>query len=351
MRTLWALLFRRKTRRVWIARWRGRPNQRKDTPLTSHSPDQPGETPDDFRSGFAALVGRPNVGKSTLLNALLGTKLSITTHKPQTTRNRIRGVLTLPKRAQAIFVDTPGIHEWEGSKPLNQLMVDIALRAIGDADITLFLIDARQAIDSEGEIRVQEQFIIEQLATTKSPVLLVINKTDQVPAEKLLPIIDAYQHARTWHAVIPISALRGDQLDKLLDEVVEALPEGPLLYPPDMLTDQAERFFAGEIVREQVMLLTNKEIPYSVAVEIERFDDDPEADLLRLSATIHVERKSQKGIIIGKRGSKLKSIGVRSRKALEHFFGRRVFLETFVRVQPAWARDKRALSRFGYSEN
>lgn len=317
--------------------------------LRAGAQDAGGEPAEGFRSGFVALVGRPNAGKSTLVNRLIGTHVSIATHKPQTTRNRIRAILTLEERAQIIFVDTPGIHLLQ-KKELNRLMVEAALRAMGDADCVLFLVDATCALDATGRIDPLECWILEQMSALETPVVLLVNKIDRLERpEALLPILDAYRGAHEFAALIPISALEGRQLDDVIESVVGQLPQGPMLYPPELYTDQAERFMAAEMVRRQITLLTEREVPYSVAVEIESFKEDAAADLLRLRALIHVERSSQKAILIGKGGSMIKKIGERSRHELERFFGRRVALETFVRVQEGWADEARSLGRFGYA--
>jgi GTPase len=315
---------------------------------TSTSSSTSATSPPSFRSGFVALIGQPNVGKSTLLNRILGTHLSIVTPRPQTTRNRVRGILTLEKRAQVVFVDTPGIHEWQ-EKALNRVMTETALGALADADVTLHIVDVRHVLDEQGEVAEAELGIIQQLGAARGPVILAVNKIDLLPSPaESLPIIDALSKRFTYTSIIPMSARSGEQVATLLDEVEKSLPVGPMLYPPDLLTDQAEKFFVAEMIREQVMLLTEREIPYSVAVEIEQFLEKPGEDLIHIEAVIHVERDSQKGIIIGKRGQMLRDIGQRSRQTIEKFLGKRVYLRNFVRVQPDWAQDRRSLQRFGY---
>jgi GTP-binding protein Era len=291
-----------------------------------------------FRSGFIALIGRPNVGKSTLMNCLLGEKVSIISDKPQTTRNRIRGILTLPG-AQAVFIDTPGIH-----KPLhrmNELMVQTALRTYGEVDAILLLVEATERPGAG------DKYIIDTLAAVKTPVLLVINKADLVDKERLLPLISEYSTLYPFAEIIPVSALRAD-LGKLLDAVVQRLPEGPKYFPDDQFTDQPERFIAAELIREKVFELTKEEIPYSSAVVIEQMQEEP--DLTRIHAVIFVERDSQKGIIIGKGGAMLKEIGSRARQDMEKLLGVKVFLQLWVKVKKGWREDDRMLKHIGIIE-
>ena len=289
----------------------------------------------DFTSGFIALIGRPNVGKSTLLNCLLGEKVSIISDKPQTTRNRIRGILTLP-RAQAVFIDTPGIH-----KPLhrmNELMVQAAIRTCGEVDVILLLVEATERPGTG------DKFIIESLASVKTPVFLVINKADLVDKERLLPLIAEYSALHPFAEIIPVSALRGD-LGKLLDAIVQRLPKGPKYFPDDQFTDQPERFIAAELIREKVFELTKEEIPYSSAVVIEQMKE--ETELTRIHAVIFVDRDSQKGIIIGKNGAMLKEIGSRARRDMEKLLGVKVFLQLWVKVKKGWREDDRMLRNIG----
>ena len=289
----------------------------------------------DFTSGFIALIGRPNVGKSTLLNCLLGEKVSIISDKPQTTRNRIRGILTLP-RAQAVFIDTPGIH-----KPLhrmNELMVQAAIRTCGEVDVILLLVEATERPGTG------DKFIIESLASVKTPVFLVINKADLVDKERLLPLIAEYSALHPFAEIIPVSALRGD-LGRLLDAIVQRLPKGPKYFPDDQFTDQPERFIAAELIREKVFELTKEEIPYSSAVVIEQMKE--ETELTRIHAVIFVDRDSQKGIIIGKNGAMLKEIGSRARRDMEKLLGVKVFLQLWVKVKKGWREDDRMLRNIG----
>lgn len=295
--------------------------------------------PEKFRSGFIALVGAPNAGKSTLLNRMLGEKISITSKKPQTTRNRIIGVVHRPA-AQLVFIDTPGVHR--ASSPLNVRIVDVALSAIGDVDLVLIIVDASQA-DPESE-----SFMVGKLKEQKQPVILALNKIDLVEKPRLLKLMDKWTRAFDFKAIVPISARHGQQVDDLLSSMEGLLPEGPPFFPEDTLTDVPERFIAAEMIREKVFRLTGQEIPYSTAVTIDSFKEAKKGALVRIYATIHIERDSQKGIIIGKQGSKLKQIGEASRKEIERMLGTRVFLKLFVRVQKNWSRDTRALRKFGY---
>jgi GTP-binding protein Era len=291
------------------------------------------------KSGFVAIVGAPNVGKSTLLNQLLGQKVAITSEKPQTTRNRILGVAHLPQ-AQLIFLDTPGIHRAKG--PLNVRLVDVALKVLGTVDVVVFMIDASSPNKTADDI------ILRSLRKTSLPAILGINKIDLVKKKELLPLMDKWQRAYPFKAIVPISALGGTQVDELVAAMTAILPEGPKYYPDDSLTDMPERFIAGEMIREKVFRLTGEEIPYAVAVTVESFKERQGKDLIDILATIHVERETQKPIIIGKGGTMLKRIGTHAREEIEHMLGCKVFLKLFVRVQKNWTRDARAIRRFGY---
>jgi GTP-binding protein Era len=294
----------------------------------------------DFRSGFVAIVGAPNVGKSTLLNRMLGQKISITSKKPQTTRNRILGVLDRPG-TQFVFLDTPGVHH--ASKPLNERIVEVALSALADVDLILVMADAA-APQPEAE-----QFMVEKLsARSKTPAILALNKIDKVEKAALLDQIDRWSRRHEFKSIVPVSALRGLQVDELVDAMAAALPQGPPLYPPGSLTDMPERFIAGELIREKAFRLTGEEIPYSVAVTVEDFKEEKAGGLIRIHATIHVERDSQKGMVIGKGGRKLKEIGQAARGEIERMVGTKVFLKLFVRVQKNWSKDTKALRKFGY---
>ncbi len=303
-----------------------------------------------FHAGFVALIGQPNVGKSTLMNRILGVDLAITTAKPQTTRNRILGVRTFPEKGQICFVDTPGIHK--AKKRLNRAMVATALDAMEEVDLICHVIDADEYIEAferYGEVPRAEEFIFEKLAQASQPVFLLLNKVDLVKKkDEILPVIAHLSERYDFAEVVPTSATNGDNIRRLVDLLIEHLPQGQPLFPEDMLTDQAERFLAAEFIREQILEQTHEEVPYSVAVEIERFVANDDKNMLEISAIIHVERDSQKGIVIGKGGSRLKSIGRESRARMQSFFHRKVFLETFVRVESEWSEDPNALQRFGY---
>jgi GTP-binding protein Era len=292
-----------------------------------------------FRSGYVSIAGRPNVGKSTLLNRVLGEKIAIISQKPNTTRNRILGIKNTQK-AQIIFLDTPGIHT--ARKQLNRYMVREALRACGDADLILLMIEATRPWQDE------DFFTLKNIARLGVPAFLLINKIDRVGKPSLLPLIEESQRQGSFKEIFPISALTGDGVDELVDTVLSYLPEGPAYFPEDLITDQAERFLAAETVREKVFALTEKEVPYSTAVTIEEFKEGP--DIVRISALIHVERDSQKGILIGKKGAMLKKIGTLARKELEGFLAQRVFLKLFVRVEKDWTRNPETMRKLGYKE-
>lgn len=283
-------------------------------------------------SGFVSILGRPNAGKSTLLNALLGTKVAIVAPRPQTTRNAIQGVLTRPN-AQIVFVDTPGIHK--STTMLNKRMMD-SVRASASADVVLFLIDATARPSSE------DADALSLIKKLESPAIAVLNKVDLVsPKQKVLEAITRYQGLHEFAAFVPISALKGDGLDLLLKEIIQRLPPGPNLYPKDYLTDQPERFLAAELIREQVLRLTREEVPHAVHVMVEKWEDTPK--LIRIAATIYVERPGQKIIVIGTGGAMLKRIGSAARLQMETMTGKKVFLETFVKVQPNWREDSEFL--------
>jgi len=291
-----------------------------------------------FKSGFVSIIGRPNTGKSTLLNSVLGEKVVIVSEKPQTTRNRIRGIKNM-ENAQIIFLDTPGIHKAKGH--LNEFMVKEAMSALEDMDIIIYLVEAT------GKIK-DELFIIESLKRVRCPVLLGINKIDMVRKDSILPLMDEYSSVYPFREIIPLSARKGEGMDELFRCIVELLPEGPKYFTEDILTDQTERFVVAEIVREKVFELTREEIPYSTAVIVERFKENPGKRIISISATINVERDSQKGIIIGKGGAMLKEIGTRARIDIERLLGTKVYLELFVRVRKDWTKDAKSLKEFGY---
>jgi GTP-binding protein Era len=284
-------------------------------------------------------LGRPNAGKSTLLNALLGQKVAIVAPRPQTTRNAIQGVWTTPG-AQVVFVDTPGIHK--STTMLNKRMMD-TVRASAAADVVLFLVDAAARPAEEDEHAVD---LVKKL---NAPAIAVLNKVDRVaPKEKLLEVITRYQQLHDFAAFIPISALRGEGLDELRKEILARLPAGPAMFPEDYVTDQPERFLAAELIREQVLKLTREEVPHAVAVLVEKWEDTPK--LVRIAATIYVERAGQKTIVIGAGGAMLKRIGTSARLQIETLMGKKVFLETFVKVQPNWREDPEFLRTTDWRE-
>jgi len=302
--------------------------------------------PGTHRAGFAAIVGRPNVGKSTLLNRLLGQKLAIVSPKPQTTRSRILGVVTRPG-AQVALLDTPGLHAARGG--LNARMVQQALQTLSEADVALFLIEAATpAIDAA------TRKAFEQVKAANKPTLLVINKIDEVPRPQLLPIIDRWRREHSFTEVYPLSALTGENVEGLLDAVARHLPEGPKLFPEDQWTDVPERDLSAELVREQILRQTEQEVPYSAAVVVEEFDESEREvgprGLTRISATVLVERDSQKAILIGRGGARLKEIGSRAREQIEKLLGCKVFLSLHVKVEKDWTQTSRGLRRAGYTE-
>ncbi len=291
----------------------------------------------NFRSGFVAIAGAPNAGKSTLLNRVLGEKISITSKKPQTTRDRILGIVNRPF-SQIIFIDTPGIHR--AKSLLNKKIVDQALAAVADVDTILLMTDAASR-DNESE-----KIIIKQLEKTKKPVVLGLNKTDLVTKHDILPLIKELSALLNFRAVIPISAKTGAQTSELLDEIEKNLPFGPRLFPEETLTDMSEKFIAAEMIREKIFRLTGMEIPYSIAVTVDFFK--VKKKLIVIHATIHVTRDSQKGIIIGKSGKMLKKIGKQARKDIEKMTGSKILLKLFVRVTRNWTKNEKILKEFGY---
>jgi len=292
-----------------------------------------------FRSGFVAILGAPNAGKSTLLNRMLGQKISITSKKPQTTRNRILGVVHRTG-SQMVFLDTPGIHRAKG--PLNARIVDAALSTLSDVDLVLLVVDAQTPDEPS------ERLLRSKLSHQRLPVLLALNKIDMVQRPALLSLIDGWSGLFPFAAVVPISAKNGEQVDRLMDTMETTLPTGPPLFPPDSLTDMPTRFIAAEMIREKVIRLTGQEIPYAVAVTIDSFKEEKKGTLIRIHASIHVERDSQNGIVIGRQGAKLKQIGEAAREAIEALLGSKVFLKLFVRVQKNWTTDTKAMRKFGY---
>ncbi|MEI7638450.1 MAG: GTPase Era [Syntrophus sp. (in: bacteria)] len=294
-----------------------------------------------FKSGFIGIIGRPNVGKSTLLNSIMGETIAITSPKPQTTRNKIMGIKHLVD-GQMIFLDTPGIHD--PHNPLNTAMVKTARNVFGDVDVLMVLIEAGNRIYPD------DLALFESLTPYHQRAILVINKIDLVKKDTLLPLIDEARLAFPFHAFFPICARTGDGVPALLQEIRDLLPEGPPYFPEDILTDRSERFIAAEIVREKILLLTHREIPYATAVVVESFQEVEAKNLIRIQATIHVERDSQKKILIGQKGSMLKKIGTAARLDMESFFATKIFLELFVRVQKDWTHSERLVREFGYDQ-
>ena len=305
----------------------------------------------DYKTGFVALIGRPNAGKSTLLNQLLGSKLAITSAKPQTTRNRIAGIVT-DNEMQAILMDTPGIHEaWT---ELNKAMVQRALSALDDVDVVCWLGDMTElAKRIEKQVAVfdaHDDKIVASLVDSGKPVIFIANKIDVVPYPLVLPVIDAVQNALSVAAAIPVSALTGDGVDRILQELKRHLPAGPALYPEDEWTQVSERFLAAEIIREKIFHLTAQEVPYATFVDVVKFDESERESRNRLSiyADFVVERGTQKGIVIGKGGEMLKRIGTLARKELQETLDCRVYLELFVKVEKDWTRTRRGLRKVGF---
>jgi len=290
-----------------------------------------------FKSGFITVVGRPNVGKSTLINALVGEKIAAVSEKPNTTRNRILGIRTLPD-AQLIFLDTPGIHKARGR--LGKAMVNTAMSAVQEADVILIMVEVK---DTFGK---GDAFIIESLP---KPAILVINKIDTIKKGNILEIIErSKDFSEKIKEVIPISALNSDGISQLLTIISNYLPEGPRLFPEDMITDQPERFIVAEFIREKIFTLTQKEIPYQTAVVIEEFEELPEKNLINILAVIYVERKNHKGIIIGKKGGMLKEVGSLARADIERILGTKVYLELWVKVKEKWSQRDHLIREFGY---
>jgi GTP-binding protein Era len=290
-----------------------------------------------LKSGFVSLVGRPNAGKSTLLNALVGAKVAIVSDKPQTTRNRITGVKNVPGVGQIVFVDTPGIH-----RPLHRMnvrMVDSAIDTIREVDVLAFVVDA-SAKPGKGD-----RFVLDVVKKARIPVVLVLNKIDLVAKPRLLPLIDGYRREHEFKAIVPVSAPTGDGVDALEQALVANLPEGESLYPDDYVTDQPERVMAAEIVREKLLAHTRDELPFTTAVVVDRFEEG--LKLLKLFVTILVEQQSHKPIVLGRRGEMIKRIGTEARQELERMFGTKVFLDLHVKVKADWRDDERVLDELG----
>lgn len=296
-----------------------------------------------FRSGFVSIIGRPNVGKSSLLNALVGEKIAIVTHKPQTTRNRIQGIVNVAAKkhrpaGQIIFMDTPGIHK-PGSWLSHRMMKEV-YDSLEGRDLILLIVDVTQKFGAG------DQFLLEIVKRSRGSIFLLLNKIDRIKKEELLPLIAAYSKLHPFDEVIPVSALKGDGLDIVLDKVLERLPPGPRYFPKDQLTDQPERFLVAEIIREKVLTLAAQEVPYAVAIIVDRFEES--AKLVKINAVIFCERPGQKAILIGKGGAMLKKVGTSARYEIERLLGRKVFLELFVKVKASWRESRNFLNHLDW---
>lgn len=296
-----------------------------------------------FKSGFVTIIGRPNVGKSTLLNAIAGEKISIISSKPQTTRNSIRAVVTREDR-QMIFIDTPGIHK--PKTKLGEYMMKVAKETLGEVDVVIFMIEATDTGPGPGD-----RYIIDMLSQNSVPVILLINKTDLVKKENILPLISSYNGTIPFKAIIPVSAFKNEGVDELIDEICKLLPEGPQYFPEDMLTDQPEKNIAAEMIREKILNLTDDEVPHGVGVEVISFKERPNGNIIDIEANIYCEKDSHKGILIGKQGSMLKKIGTLARYEIEKLLGVKVFLQLWVKVKPDWRNSSSMLKSLGYKYN
>lgn len=295
-----------------------------------------------YKSGFISIIGRPNVGKSTFLNRVIGQKIAIMSDKPQTTRNKVQGVYTT-NDSQMIFIDTPGIHK--PKHKLGDFMMKIAQNTLREVDIVLFMINAEEGYGRGDE------FIIEKLKGVTTPVFLVLNKIDQLHPDDILPLIEQYNALHDFAAVVPISALEGNNVETLVSVIRKELPEGPQYYPADQVTDHPERFIVSELIREKALHLTREEIPHSLAVVIEKISTRDNGNVIDVMATIVVERDSQKGIVIGKQGGMLKEIGKRARVDIENLLGSKVYLELWVKVQKDWRNKLSNLRDFGFNDD
>jgi GTP-binding protein Era len=297
----------------------------------------------EHRSGFVNIIGHPNVGKSTLMNALVGERMSIITHKPQTTRHRILGIVN-DDDYQIVFSDTPGLIKKTNYK-MQERMNAFVQGTTEDADVMLLVIDVKEPFDAESPI-------LQIVKKVKCPIFLVMNKTDLLNEEQLMQVLLKWKDQVNFTEIIPISALNKKNTSLLLDKILEYMPEGPVYYPKDQFTDRSERFFVSEIIREKILLQYHQEIPYSVEVIVDTFKEDPDPDknLVKIHSTIFVSRKTQKSIIIGEKGSSIKKLGIEARKDIERFLDKRVFLELFVKVKEDWRDDDSSLKMFGYSE-
>ncbi|MCL6605737.1 MAG: GTPase Era [Paenibacillus sp.] len=294
-----------------------------------------------FKSGFVAIVGRPNVGKSTLMNQVIGQKIAIMSDKPQTTRNKIHGVYT-NNQSQIVFLDTPGIHKRQSK--LGDYMNQTALSTLGEVEAVLFLVDAADGMGGG------DRYIAEQLNNVKTPIILVLNKIDKLEPEALLPLMAEYQKLHDFAEIIPVSAKFGSNVNTLLEQLQKYLPEGPQYYPADQITDHPEQFVCAELIREKILHLTREEVPHSIAVAIEDMRVEPNG-IVHVSAVIFVERDSQKGIIIGKQGALLKEVGRRARTDIENLLGSKIFLELWVKVKKDWRNQDRVLRDLGFHKD
>ncbi|MFD0672062.1 GTPase Era [Cohnella sp. GCM10027633] len=295
-------------------------------------------TKKSFKSGFVAIVGRPNVGKSTLMNQVIGQKIAIMSDKPQTTRNKIHGVYTTDD-VQIVFLDTPGIHK--PNSKLGNYMMKAAESALSEVDAVLFLTDVTE------ELGGGDRYIIERLKSVKTPVFLVLNKIDKIAPDAMLPVIDKWRKLHDWSEIVPVSALQGNNVNALLEQVSKYLVEGPMYYPADQVTDHPEQFVCAELIREKILQMTREEIPHSIAVEIESMSK-ADNGLVNIGAVIYVERDSQKGIIIGKSGALLKEIGKQARTDMERLLGSKIFLELWVKVNKDWRNRESVLKSLGF---
>ncbi|MRN55714.1 GTPase Era [Paenibacillus monticola] len=294
-----------------------------------------------FKSGFVAIIGRPNVGKSTLMNQVIGQKIAIMSDKPQTTRNKIHGVYTT-NDSQIVFLDTPGIHKRQSK--LGDYMNQTAMSTLGEVEAVLFLVDAAEGMGGG------DRYIAEHLNGLKTPVILVLNKIDKIEPEALLPLMAEYQKLHDFAQIVPISAKFGNNVNTLLEQIAKYLPEGPQYYPADQITDHPEQFVCAELIREKILQLTREEVPHSIAVAIEDMSVEPNG-IVHISAVIFVERDSQKGIIIGKQGALLKEVGRRARTDIENLLGSKIFLELWVKVKKDWRNQDRVLRDLGFHKD
>lgn len=296
----------------------------------------------EFKSGFVSIIGRPNVGKSTFLNRVVGQKIAIMSDKPQTTRNKVQGVVT-GDSSQIVFIDTPGIHK--PKHKLGDFMVKSAKNTLKEVDVIMFMVNANEKIGPG------DRFVIEMLKNTDTPVFLVINKIDLVHPDDLLGIITSYVDEYDFAEIVPLSALNGNNVDRLMETLNKYLPVGPKYYPDDQVTDHPERFIISELIREKVLHLTREEVPHSIAVVIEKIARDEDKNIVNVMATIIVDRDSQKGIVIGKQGALLKQIGTKARRDIEMLLGSKVFLELWVKVQKDWRNKPGQLKEFGFRDD